>query len=89
MEEPKKEPATDDRKRRFARVAEIFTATLPAVHLDRARPMVFLGKLLSSEGDVEGATPLLEEALEIRRAKLGPDHISSTQVRDVLRSLVQ
>ena len=46
--------------------------------------MVDVGTLLMEVGRLDEAEPLLREALEVRRARLGPDHASTLQALDSL-----
>ncbi|MEM8713548.1 MAG: tetratricopeptide repeat protein, partial [Planctomycetota bacterium] len=63
----------------------IYSATLPTDHLDRVRPMAFLGESFLKQSRVEDAIPLLEESLRVRRKLLSGDHPEVTQLEDALR----
>ena len=71
------------------RSIEIYGSQLPSDHLDRVRPMAFLGQSLAERGKAAEARPLLEEALRVRRGKLPTEHPAVQSLEGILRSLIE
>jgi eukaryotic-like serine/threonine-protein kinase len=62
---------------------------LPADPLLRARLLLAIGQTWLQLGDARSASPLLEEALELRRAALGEDHPETGEARLALGELLR
>ncbi|HED11993.1 MAG TPA: tetratricopeptide repeat protein [Caldithrix abyssi] len=57
---------------------------LPPEHINRATPMISLGRLLTAQGRTREALPLLRTAYDIRQNKLGPDNRQSALAANAL-----
>ena len=46
-----------------------------------------IAQLLKAQGDLEGAAPLMREALHTSREVLGPNHQKTNKYREILRGM--